>query len=58
MIYTYADKDDTAIEKYQKIADEVLSYYHKLFDIYFEHDGMNNLCTIANSLAHIDAKDC
>ena len=46
MIYTYADKDDTAIEKYQKIADEVLSYYHKLFDIYFEHDGMNNLCTI------------
>ena len=46
VIYTYADKDDTAIEKYQKIADEVLSYYHKLFDIYFEHDGMNNLCTI------------
>ena len=46
MIYTYADKDDTAIEKYQKIADETLSYYHKLFDIYFEHDGMNNLCTI------------
>ena len=46
VIYTYADEDDSAIESYKKIADEVLSYYHKLFDIYFEHSGMNNLCTI------------
>lgn len=46
VIYTYADKDDTNIERYKTIADEVLSYYHKLFDIYFEHEGMNNLCTI------------
>ena len=46
VIYTYADEDDTPIEGYAKIAEEVLSYYHKLFDIYFEHDGMSNLCTI------------
>ena len=46
VIYTYADEDDTAIERYKEIANEVLSYYHKLFDIYFEHSGMNNLCTV------------
>ena len=45
-IYTYKDESDEPIERYLKIADEVLSYYHKLFDIYFEHDGMNNLRTI------------
>ena len=46
VIYTYADESDEPIENYADIAEEVLSYYHKLFDIYFEHDGMNNLCTI------------
>ena len=46
VIYTYKDKDDSTIESYAKTADEVLSYYHKLFDIYFEHEGINNLCTI------------
>ena len=45
-IYTYADKDDTNIERYAKICDDVLSYYHKLFDIYFEYSGINNLKTI------------
>ena len=46
LIYTYKDKDDSVIDGYVKTADEVLSYYHKLFDIYFEHQGVNNLCTI------------
>ena len=45
-ISTYKDKDDDTIEKYVKIADEVLGYYHKLFDIYYEHSGVNNIKTI------------
>ena len=46
VIYTYADEDGTDIEKYSAIADEVLSYYHKLFDIYFEYSDVNNVRTI------------
>ena len=46
VIYTYADEDGTDIEKYSAIADEVLSYYHKLFDIYFEYSDVNNIKTI------------
>ena len=45
-ISTYADTDDENIERYVKIADEVLSHYHKLFDIYYEHSGINNIKTI------------
>lgn len=46
VIYTYADEDGTDIEKYSAVADEVLSYYHKLFDIYFEYSDVNNIKTI------------
>ena len=46
VIYTYADEYGTDIEKYSAIADEVLSYYHKLFDIYFEYSDVNNIKTI------------
>ena len=46
VIYTYADENGTDIEKYSAIADEVLSYYHKLFDIYFEYSDVNNIKTI------------
>lgn len=45
-IYTYADTDDTKIEAYAQICDEVLSYYHELFDIYFEYSGVNNIRTV------------
>ena len=45
-ISTYKDKDDTNIKKYAQIAEEVLSYYNKLFDIYFEYSGINNLKTV------------
>ena len=45
-ISTYNDDDDSKIEQYVKIADEVLSYYHKLFDIYIEYSGINNIRTI------------
>ena len=46
MLSTYADESDEQIESYVKIADEVLSYYHKLFDIYYEYSGVNNIKTI------------
>lgn len=45
-IYTYADESDENIERYAAITDEVLSYYHKLFDIYYEYAGINNIKTI------------
>lgn len=45
-IYTYNDIDDTNIEKYTDIAHETLSFYHKLFDIYYEYAGINNIRTI------------
>ena len=45
-ISTYADKTDENIENYVKIADEVLSYYHELFDIYYEYSGINNIRTV------------
>ena len=41
--YAYSGK------QFEKITDEafdLLTEYHKLFDIYFEYEGMNNLCTV------------
>ena len=46
IISTYADESDENIEKYVKIANEVLGYYHKLFDIYNDYEGINNIKTI------------
>ena len=46
VIYAYADEDGSDIEKYSAIAEEILSYYHKLFDIYFEYADFNNIRTI------------
>lgn len=45
-IYTYADTDNKNIEKYAKICDDMLLYYHKLFDIYYEYSGVDNIKTI------------
>lgn len=46
VISTYADKSDRNIEKYVETADELLSYYHNLFDIYHDYSGINNIKTI------------
>ena len=46
MLSTYADESDEKIESYVEIAEETLSYYHKLFDIYYEYAGVNNIKTI------------
>ena len=46
--YIYSYKGDTE-EEFLSNADEaysVLLYYHELFDIYHEYEGVNNLCTI------------
>ena len=34
------------VNNYVKIADEMFGYYHKLFDIYYEYSGVNNIKTI------------
>lgn len=45
-VYSYGDENDANINKYAAIAEEVLSYYHELFDIYYEYSGVNNIRTI------------
>ena len=45
-ISSYGDTDADEFANYVNIADEVLGYYHKLFDIYYEYAGMNNIKTI------------
>ena len=45
-VSTYADESDAPIESYVRIAEEILSHYHELFDIYYEYSGVNNICTI------------
>lgn len=45
-ISTYADESDEKIESYRVIADELLGRYHKLFDIYYEYEGINNIKTV------------
>ena len=42
-IFVYGDQSAEAVEKYVKICDEILGYYHKLFDIYYGYSGINNL---------------
>ena len=46
VIYAYGENADTNIEKYAAFSEECLSYYHKLFDIYYEYSGINNIRTI------------
>lgn len=45
-IASYGDTSEEEFENYVKIADETLGYYHKLFDIYYEYAGVNNIKTI------------
>ena len=45
-IIACGETDVANLEKYATIADEVLKYYHELFDIYFEYSGKNNIRTI------------
>ena len=45
-ISSYGDTSAEAFDSYVKMADEMLGYYHKLFDIYYEYAGVNNIKTI------------
>ena len=58
--YIYSYKGDTE-EEFLSNADEaysVLLYYHELFDIYHEYEGVNNLCTInSNPLVEIEVDE-
>ncbi len=58
--YIYSYKGDSE-EDFLSNADEaysVLLYYHQLFDIYHEYEGVNNLCTINSSpLEEIEVDD-
>ena len=45
-IFIYGKQDSKTVDKYVKICDEVLGYYHKLFDIYYGYAGMNNIWDI------------
>jgi len=42
----YGDITDEEFNSYVKTVDEMLGYYHKLFDIYYEYAGVNNIKTI------------
>ena len=45
-IYNYAgDSQEVFDEKSASVAN-ILEEYHSLFDIYYEHSGVNNLCTV------------
>lgn len=46
MLSTYGDVTDGEFERYCTIADEMLGRYHKLFDIYYEYAGINNIRTV------------
>jgi len=45
-ISAYGNTSQAEFESYVKIADETFGYYHKLFDIYYEYSGVNNIRTI------------
>lgn len=45
-IYSYAGDTEEVFEENTAVAARILEEYHGLFDIYYEHSGINNLCTV------------
>ena len=45
-IYSYAEEDEASFEKNTAVIEAELKEYHRLFDIYHEYSGMNNLRTV------------
>lgn len=46
VISAYGDTSAEEFARYTDEADRLLERYHKLFDIYYEYSGVNNLCTV------------
>lgn len=46
VIYSYAEDGDAEFEHNVSEVFAILDKYHKLFNIYYEYSGINNLCTI------------
>lgn len=46
VISAYGDTSAEEFARYCDEADRLLDYYHKLFDIYYEYSGVNNLRTV------------
>ena len=45
-VYSYAGDGTDALDENCNVVADILSEYHKLFDIYYEYSGINNLCTV------------
>ena len=45
-IYSYAGDSAEVFEANCEQASAILENYHRLFDIYYEYSGVNNLCTV------------
>ena len=45
-IYSYRKDSEKKFEKNTAAVEELLREYHKLFDIYYEYSGINNLMTV------------
>ena len=45
-IYSYAGDSDEMFETNCEAVSAILEKYHRLFDIYYEYTGVNNLCTV------------
>lgn len=45
-IYSYAGDSQENFDENTAIVASILEEYHRLFDIYYEHSGVNNLCTL------------
>ena len=45
-IYSYAGDSQENFDENTAIVASTLEEYHRLFDIYYEHSGVNNLCTL------------
>ena len=49
-LYDYSGDEDAVFEENCRLVEEKLRYYHELFDIYNEYEGVTNLATV-NRLA-------
>ena len=46
VVSAYGDMSDEEFDAHCAAIDKTLDHYHRLFDIYFEYSGVNNLCTV------------